>query len=74
MIRVVLIDDEAIILEGLKKVVDWSGFGCEVVATAQTAQSGAEMIRRHEPQAADRVYRHQDAGSGRADHARGAQE
>lgn len=50
MIRVVLIDDEAIILEGLKKVVDWSGFGCEVVATAQNAQSGAEMIRRHKPQ------------------------
>ena len=50
MIRVVLIDDEAIILEGLKKVVDWSGFGCEVVATAQNAQSGAEAIRRHKPQ------------------------
>ena len=50
MIRVVLIDDEAIILEGLKKVVDWSGFGCEVVATAQNAQSGAQMIRKHQPQ------------------------
>ena len=50
MIRVVLIDDEAIILEGLKKVVDWSGFGCEVVATAQNAQSGAEAIRRYRPQ------------------------
>ncbi|MDD4312463.1 MAG: response regulator, partial [Eubacteriales bacterium] len=50
MIRVVLIDDEAIILEGLKKVVDWSGFGCEVVATAQNAKSGAEMIRRYQPQ------------------------
>jgi YesN/AraC family two-component response regulator len=50
MIRVVLIDDEAIILEGLKKVVDWSGFGCEVVATAQNATSGAEMIRRFQPQ------------------------
>ena len=50
MIRVVLIDDEAIILEGLKKVVDWSGFGCEVVATAQNATTGAEMIRRHQPQ------------------------
>ena len=50
MIRVVLIDDEAIILEGLKKVVDWSGFGCEVVATAQNAISGAEIIRRYQPQ------------------------
>jgi len=50
MIRVVLIDDEAIILEGLKQVVDWSGFGCEVVAAAQNAASGAEAIRRHRPQ------------------------
>ena len=50
MIRVVLIDDEAIILEGLKKVVDWSGFGCEVVATAQNALLGAEMIRKFQPQ------------------------
>ncbi|NLI54188.1 MAG: response regulator [Clostridiales bacterium] len=49
MIRVVLIDDEAIILEGLKKVVDWSGFGCEVVATAQNAAAGAAAIRRCQP-------------------------
>ena len=45
MIRVVLIDDEAIILEGLKKVVDWSGFGCEVVATAQNATALAKVLR-----------------------------
>ena len=50
MIRVVLIDDEVIILEGLKKVVDWVGFGCEVVATAQNASAGAEAIRAHQPQ------------------------
>ena len=50
MIRVVLIDDEVIILEGLKKVVDWVGFGCEVVATAQNASAGAEAIRAYQPQ------------------------
>lgn len=49
MYRVVLIDDEAIILEGLKKVVDWAGFGCEVVATAGDAASGMAMIREHKP-------------------------
>lgn len=50
MYRVVLIDDEAIILEGLKKVVDWIGFGCEVVATAQNAASGSKVIRQYQPQ------------------------
>lgn len=49
MYRVVLIDDEAIIVEGLKRVVDWQRYGCEVVATAGTAKEGAEAIRRFRP-------------------------
>lgn len=49
MFRVVLIDDEAIIVEGLKKVVDWCGFGCEVVETALTAADGAAAIRTRRP-------------------------
>jgi len=49
MYRVVLIDDEAIIVEGLKKVVDWAGFGCEVAATALNAADGAAAIRTHCP-------------------------
>jgi two-component system response regulator YesN len=47
--KVGLIDDEAIIVEGLKKVVDWAGFGCRVVATASCAAEGAEAIRLHAP-------------------------
>lgn len=49
MYRVVLIDDEAIIVEGLKRVVDWAGFGCEIAATALNAADGAAAIRRHQP-------------------------
>ena len=49
MYKVVLIDDEAIIVEGLKKVVDWSRFGCEVVATAFNAAGGTKAIREHAP-------------------------
>ena len=49
MYRVVLIDDEDIIVEGLKKVIDWAGFGCEVVAAASDAKSGALAIREHRP-------------------------
>ena len=49
MYRVMLIDDESIIVEGLTKVVDWAGFGCEVVATAGNAADGARAIRAHRP-------------------------
>ena len=49
MYRVVLIDDENIILDGLKTVVKWKDFGCEVVGTANDAQSGAELIRSLRP-------------------------
>ncbi len=49
MYKVVLIDDELIIVEGLKKVVDWAGFGCEVVDTAFNAEEGSRAIRAHAP-------------------------
>lgn len=49
MYRVVLIDDERLIVEGLKKVVKWEDYRCEVVATASDAVSGAAAIRRFQP-------------------------
>ena len=45
MYRVVLIDDERIIVEGLRKVVKWADYGCQVVSTANDAASGADAIR-----------------------------
>lgn len=49
MYRVVLIDDEAIIVEGLRRVVDWKAFGCEVVADACDAAEGAACVRKWKP-------------------------
>ena len=49
MYRVVLIDDERLIVEGLRKVVRWKDYGCEVVATAEDAVRGAEAIRVFRP-------------------------
>lgn len=49
MYQVVLIDDEALILEGLKKVVSWERYGCQVVGTAYDAQSGGSLIRELHP-------------------------
>ena len=50
MYRVVLIDDERIIVEGLLRVVKWADYQCQVVGTANDARSGAEIIRREKPQ------------------------
>lgn len=49
MFKVILIDDEEMIVEGLKKVVDWAKYDCRVVATASEAKSGAEVIRANNP-------------------------
>ena len=49
MYRVVLIDDESIIVEGLRRVVKWADYGCEVVGTAGDAAEGAELIRQLRP-------------------------
>ncbi len=49
MFRVILIDDEPLIVEGLKKVVRWEEYHCTVVATAEDAEKGAELIRTLQP-------------------------
>ena len=49
MFRVILIDDEPLIVEGLKKVVRWEEYQCTVVATAEDAEKGAELIRTLQP-------------------------
>lgn len=49
MFKVVIIDDEPIIVEGLSRTVPWSSYGCEVVATANDGIEGTDIIREHKP-------------------------
>lgn len=49
MWKVVLIDDEEIIVEGLRRIVRWESYGCEVVAAAYNAAEGEAAIRTHMP-------------------------
>ena len=49
MYRVILIDDEKRIVEGLRKVVKWADYNCEVVGTACDAEEGSELIRQLRP-------------------------
>ena len=49
MYRVVLVDDERLILEGLSRVIAWGEMGCTVVGTASDGQEGLALIRREQP-------------------------
>lgn len=49
MIKAVLIDDEYIVVEGLKAIVNWSEFGIEVVGSASDGVSGLELIEKEKP-------------------------
>ncbi len=49
MYRVVLVDDEQIILQGLQKVFPWAEFGCEVVGTASDGLEGIALMRGTRP-------------------------
>lgn len=49
MLKVVIVDDEPIIAEGLKKSVPWQDWGCRVVATALSGEEGREVIQEHNP-------------------------
>ncbi|MBO0482933.1 response regulator transcription factor [Candidatus Enterococcus courvalinii] len=46
MYKVLLVDDEYMILNGLKKIVDWSSFGFEIVATAENAMEGLLVLEK----------------------------
>ena len=49
MYRVVLIDDENRIVEGLRRVVRWADYRCQVVGTAGDGAEGSRLIREPKP-------------------------
>ena len=49
MYRVILVDDERLILRGLTTVVPWAELGCEVVGTARDGADGLALIRELKP-------------------------
>ena len=42
MYKVVIVDDEPIIAEGLRRTVDWNRFGCEVTGIAYSGKEGLD--------------------------------
>ncbi len=49
MIKVMIIDDEPIIVEGLTRSINWEEKGCEVVASADNGIEGIEKIAKYRP-------------------------
>ena len=49
MYKVLIVDDEPVIAEGLKKIVDWQRYNCVVVGTAASGKEGLSMVEKHEP-------------------------
>ena len=49
--RVVLVEDEAILRRGMVETVDWSGMGCRIVGEAADGVEGLEVILRERPDA-----------------------
>lgn len=49
MYKVMLIDDEPIIVEGLSRSVPWEKYGCEVIITANDGIEGKLLIEQYNP-------------------------
>jgi len=47
--KVLLVDDEEIITDGLSSVFPWHKYDCKVVAAAEDGTEGLELIRVHKP-------------------------
>ena len=47
--RVMIVDDEAVIRDGLRALIDWNEVGFDEVADAKNAMEAMEMVERHVP-------------------------
>ena len=49
LLKLVIVDDEPILLQGLLKTYDWKSMGFEVVGTAQSGEQAIQVIREKRP-------------------------
>lgn len=49
LLKLVIVDDEPILLQGLLKTYDWAAMGFEVVGTAQSGEQAIEVIKAEKP-------------------------
>lgn len=49
MLKVLFVDDEPLIREGLCSIIDWKSYGYRIVGTAKNGREGLELIRQQNP-------------------------
>jgi two-component system, response regulator YesN len=49
MLKVIIIDDEALVRVGLKSMINWEELGYEIVAEAANGQNGLDLIMKFRP-------------------------
>ncbi len=49
MYKVVIIDDEPIIVEGISRMITWDNYDCKIIGTANDGLEGTDIIRRFQP-------------------------
>jgi len=49
MYSVILVDDENIVLEGLKKIIDWNSLGFKIIGTADDGKSCLKLLQTMSP-------------------------
>lgn len=49
LLKLVIVDDEAILLQGLLNTYDWKSMGFEVVGTAQSGRQAIDLIQEVQP-------------------------
>jgi two-component system response regulator YesN len=49
MLKAVVFDDEYIVLQGLKTMIDWPKYGIELVGTAEDGQAALVLFLRERP-------------------------
>ena len=53
MIKLLIADDEPLVLAGMKSMLPWNRLGLEICGTAQNGQQALELIRQYRPDARD---------------------
>ncbi|OIJ17322.1 hypothetical protein BKP37_02110 [Anaerobacillus alkalilacustris] len=48
--KVVLVDDESLILKSISKIIDWKAFNCQIVGTANDGQDAYSLIHDIHPE------------------------
>lgn len=50
MYKVIIVDDEHMIRQGLRTMVDWEKYGCQVCAEAEDGTEAQKLIRQYKPE------------------------